>query len=294
MVKIIDINFLNTKCAIACFLVESDNGLILIETGPATAYNNIKKALEIAGYNINKINHVFVTHIHLDHSGGAWRFAKNGAKIYVHPNGAKHLIDPGKLIESATKIYGDTMNTLWGKINKIPESSIQTTDHREKIVIGNVTVESLHTPGHANHHIAWKINNDVFTGDVAGAKIKNGPVLPACPPPEIDLDKWCESLNLILEEKPDVLYLTHFGKSTNVYNHISEMKFMLKNWGDWIKENKSSYNSVEKLTEKFNEYVYDFLKNKKKLNKKLIEQYYAANPPYMSVTGLLRYWNKKK
>ena len=69
---------------------------------------------------------------------------------------------------------------------------------------------------------------------------------------------------------------------------------MLKNWGDWIKENKSSYNSVEKLTENFNEYVYDFLKNKKKLNKKLIEQYYAANPPYMSVTGLLRYWNKKK
>ena len=294
MVKIIDINFLNTKCAIACFLVESDNGLILIETGPATAYNNIKKELEIAGYNINKINHVFVTHIHLDHSGGAWKFAENGAKIYVHPNGAKHLSDPDKLIESATKIYGDKMNLLWGEINKIPESSIQTVNHREKIVIGDVTIESLHTPGHANHHIAWKIKNSIFTGDVAGAKIKNGPVLPACPPPEVDLDKWFESLNLILEEKPNVLYLTHFGKSTNVYNHISEMKFMLKNWGDWIKENKSSYNSVEKLTENFNEYVYDFLKNKKNLNKKLIEQYYAANPPYMSVTGLLRYWNKKK
>ena len=266
MVKIIDINFLNTKCAIACFLVESDNGLILIETGPETAYNNIKKELEIAGYNINKINHVFVTHIHLDHSGGAWKFAENGAKIYVHPNGARHLSDPDKLIGSATKIYGDKMNLLWGEINKIPESSIQTVNHREKIVIGDDTIESLHTPGHANHHIAWKIKNSIFTGDVAGAKIKNGPVLPACPPPEIDLDKWFESLNLILEEKPDVLYLTHFGKSTNVYNHISEMKFMLKNWGDWIKENKSSYNSVEKLTENFNEYVYDFLKNKKNLN----------------------------
>ena len=107
MIKIIDINFLGTSSAIACFLIESDQELILVETGPSTVYNNLKKGIEGFGYDIKKIKHVFVTHIHLDHSGGAWRFAENGAKIYVHPNGMQHLIDPSKLIYSASKILNN-------------------------------------------------------------------------------------------------------------------------------------------------------------------------------------------
>ena len=138
MIKIIDINFLNTKSAIACFLIESNEGLILIETGPSTAYNNIKKTLKVEGLKIEEINHVFVTHIHLDHSGGAWKFAENGARVYVQPNGAKHLIAPKKLIESATKIYGDKMNDLWGEIKGINKNNIQTVDNKATIEIGNI------------------------------------------------------------------------------------------------------------------------------------------------------------
>jgi len=292
MVKIIDIKFQGIKSAIACFLIDSGEGLIMIETGPSNVYNNIKINLEKEGYNIKEIKHVFVTHIHLDHSGGAWRFAENGAKIYVHPQGADHLIDPQKLIKSATKIYGDKMDTLWGEIKGINKNNIKKVEHKEKIKIGNTTIKSIHTPGHANHHIAWKINNSIFAGDVAGAKIKDGPVLPACPPPEVDLEKWHKSLNLIIEEKADTLYLTHFGKSTEVLNHISEMKNILKDWAYWIKEKKSKYDNIEDLTEAFNKYVYNFLKNKAQLDEKLIDQYYAANPPYMSVAGLVRYWDK--
>ena len=153
---------------------------------------------------------------------------------------------------------------------------------------------NVHTPGHANHHIAWKINNCIFTGDVAGAKIGNGPVLPACPPPEVDLKKWNKSLDLIIEEKADFLYLTHFGKTADVQNHILEMKDMLQNWSNWIRKHKSSYHNIEELTEAFNKYVYNFLKNTSQLDEKLIKQYYAANPPYMSVAGLLRYWDNNK
>tara|TARA_A100001011_G_scaffold100698_2_gene106082 strand:+ start:2442 stop:3329 length:888 start_codon:yes stop_codon:yes gene_type:complete len=292
MIKIIDINFLGTSSAIACFLIESDQELILIETGPSTVYNNLKKSIEGFGYDIKKIKHIFVTHIHLDHSGGAWRFAENGAKIYVHPNGMKHLIDPSKLIHSASKIYKDKMIMLWGKIKNIKKENVQSVKHREKIKVGNIVVESLHTPGHANHHIAWKVDQNIFTGDVAGAKIKSGPVLPACPPPEVDIEKWIESLELIKKENPKVLYLTHFGKSTNVVSHIDEMKKRLKSWSLWIKKN-SSNNNTEELTEKFNKYVSAFLRDEAKISNKLIEQYYTANPPYMSVSGLLRYWDKK-
>ena len=99
-------------------------------------------------------------------------------------------------------------------------------------------------------------------------------------------------LSMIKKESPKALYLTHFGKSTNVISHIDEMKKRLENWSLWIKKNRSN-NNIEVLTGKFNEYVNTFLKDEAKINSKLIEQYYTANPPYMSVSGLLRYWDKK-
>ena len=291
MVKIIDIKFQGIKSAIACFLIDSGEGLIMIETGPSNVYNNIKINLEKEGYNIKEIKHVFVTHIHLDHSGGAWRFAENGAKIYVHPQGADHLIDPQKLIKSATKIYGDKMDTLWGEIKGINKNNIKKIENKEKIKIGNTTIKSIHTPGHANHHIAWKINNSIFTGDVAGAKIKDGPVLPACPPPEVDLEKWHKSLNLIIEEKSAYeIDMQAIRMTPGVTGYLVTITTAQEN--NWIKEKKSKYDNIEDLTEAFNKYVYNFLKNKAQLDEKLIDQYYAANPPYMSVAGLVRYWDK--
>ena len=292
MVKIIDIQFLGVKSAIACFLIKSSKGLIMIETGPSTSYKIISQELNNLGYNIKNVKHVFVTHIHLDHSGGAWRFAENGAKIYVHPYGARHLENPQKLIESATKIYGDKMDFLWGKIKKINKKKIQTVKHKEKIIIGDTIIESLHTPGHAKHHIAWKINDEIFAGDVAGAKIFDGPVLPACPPPEINLEKWENSIDIIIKENPKCLYLTHFGKTKDVDNHLKDLKKILWDWANWIKKNNNKFDDIDTLTKEFKNYVNDFLKSLN-LSENLINQYYAANPPYMSVSGLLRYWNKK-
>ena len=291
MVKIIDIQFLGVKSAIACFLIKSSKGLVMIETGPSTSYKIISQELNNLGYNIKDVKHVFITHIHLDHSGGAWKFAENGAKIYVHPNGAKHLKNPQKLIESATKIYGNKMDFLWGKIKKINKKKIQTVEHKEKIIIGDTIIKSLHTPGHAEHHIAWKINDEIFAGDVAGAKIFDGPVIPACPPPEIDIEKWENSIDIIIKENPKCLYLTHFGKINDVDNHLNDLKKILWDWANWIKNN-NKFNDVETLTKEFKNYVNDFLISLN-LSEDLINQYYTANPPYMSVSGLLRYWNKK-
>ena len=119
MIKIIDINFLNKKSAVGCFLLKENNNFVLVETGPSLYYEEIKKSLNDINVDIKKIKNVLVTHIHLDHSGGAWKFAKNGASIYVHPKGAPHLISPEKLISSASMIYGNDMDRLWGKVEKI-------------------------------------------------------------------------------------------------------------------------------------------------------------------------------
>ena len=124
MIKIIDINFQNQKSAVGCFLIKKDKNIVLIETGPSLYYNKIKTSLEEINIDIDEIKYVLVTHIHLDHSGGAWKFAKNGAKIYVHPLGAPHLENPEKLIASASKIYGDKMDQLWGKVDNIDANNI--------------------------------------------------------------------------------------------------------------------------------------------------------------------------
>ena len=291
MIKIIDINFLKKEAAVGCFLIKGGNEFALIETGPSLYYDEIKKSLNKLSVDINKIKNVLVTHIHLDHSGGAWKFAKKGAKIYVHPKGAPHLISPEKLMSSATKIYGEKMDVLWGSVEGINSDQVIPVDNNEVIEIGDLEFKALHTPGHANHHISWRFDNSIFTGDVAGAKIGKGPVLPACPPPDIDLEKWEMSLKILEKEQPKKLYLTHFGEHKNIESHINELRVALSDWSIWIKEKRGIFLDNKTLTEKFDLYVYNKIKQTK-ISSKLIDQYYAANPPYMSVIGLKRYWDK--
>ena len=291
MIKIIDINFLNEKAAIGCFLIKDNDDLVLIETGPSIYYDNIKNSLNKINIDINRIKNVLVTHIHLDHSGGAWKFAKNGANIYVHPKGSPHLISPERLMSSATKIYGDQMDRLWGSVEDISSEKVISVDDKQIIRIGSLEFKALHTPGHASHHIAWGFNDAIFTGDVAGAKIQNGPVLPACPPPDIDLEKWEDSLKILEKENPKKIYLTHFGEHINIRSHIDELRLALSDWSSWINEKRKIFLDDEILTKKFNEYVYKKMQAAK-INDELINQYYAANPPYMSVAGLKRYWEK--
>ncbi len=292
MIKIIDLDFLNKKSAIACFLIQKENNLILIETGPSVSYGIIKNTLEKKRIDIKKISHVFVTHIHLDHSGGAWKFAENGAKIYVHPKGAPHLIDPERLISSAGKIYGDKMDLLWGNVKKINHENVISVEHEEVISINGIEFQSFHTPGHASHHISWKLGDYMFTGDIAGAKIKNGPVLPACPPPDINLEDWENSLQIIEKENPKKMFLTHFGVHLNSRDHLDELRGELIDWCNWIRNNMYNFSDDNALIKEFDQYVYKKMVSKK-ISYKLIEQYYAANPPYMSVSGLKRYIEKQ-
>ena len=192
---------------------------------------------------------------------------------------------------SASRIYGNDMERLWGKVDKINSDQVISVEDNEIIKVGSLEFKALHTPGHASHHISWQFNETIFTGDVAGAKIHNGPVLPACPPPDIDLEKWEDSLKILEKENPKKIYLTHFGEHKNVKNHIDELRLSLSDWSLWIKENRTIFFDDEILTKKFNEYVYKKMQAAK-INDELISQYYAANPPYMSVAGLKRYWEK--
>ena len=293
MYHTLDLHFQNYEHAIASFCIESDDGLILIESGPYSTFKSLKSELEGKGLSIDDVKHVLLTHIHFDHAGAAWALAEKGANIYLHPFGSTHLQDPTKLVASATQIYGDQMDTLWGKMKVISEENIRIVEHLEVLQIGGKTFTSLHTPGHAKHHIAWQHKDVIFTGDVAGVKINGGPVVPPCPPPDINVEDWIKSIELIIKRNPKRLVLTHFGEITNIELHMDQLKAILEDWSGWMKEKWESGLSNEQITPLFMKYTSNQLKENG-VSEIGTKQYEAANPSWMSVAGLVRYWKKKQ
>lgn len=293
MYHVIDLHFQDCEHTIAAFLIESEDGPILIESGPYSTFESLKSGLSMHGYKVEDVKHVFLSHIHFDHAGAAWAFAEQGAQIYLHPFGAGHMHDPSKLVASATMIYGDQMDILWGRMEGIPEKNFKTMEHDEVVEIGGESFRALHTPGHAKHHIAWQWKDYIFTGDVAGCKIEGGPVVPPCPPPDINLEDWIHSIDLVLSKNPNKLVLTHFGEEQNPNIHMKELKEILRDWSQWMKVKWESGLSNEEITPLFMEYTANQLREKG-VTETGIKQYEAANPSWMSVAGLVRYWKKKQ
>jgi len=293
MIHVLDLKFLGIDHAIAAFLIESNDGPILIETGPHSTYQHLKDQVRQAGYKIEDIKHVLLTHIHLDHAGAAWALARNGANIYVHPFGAGHLEHPFKLMESARRIYQDQMDYLWGEMNDIPADKILTPEDGSILEIGGVRLQTLYTPGHAKHHIAWKLDDMLFSGDVAGVKIGTGPVVPPCPPPDINLEDWQTSIDRILDSGVKEIYLTHFGLIHDPKTHFQQLRTMLHDWGQWIKREWEKGTSLDEMTPAFSKYTEQQLRELG-VDDLGVKQYEAANPSWMSVAGLVRYWKKRE
>lgn len=296
MVRTIDLEFQNKACAIASYIIESgDEGPVMIETGPYSTFQALKEGVEAAEpeYKIENIKHVFLTHIHLDHAGAAWALAENGAKIYVHPLGAPHLVDPSKLMESARRIYEDKMDTLWGDMKAIPADQVHEVQDGEEITLGNLTFKAHYTPGHAKHHIAWQLDKIIFTGDVAGVQIGQGPVVAPLPPPDIDVEAWKESMDLLRNLNATAFYLTHYGAVTDTEKQLTDLQNNIETQANWVKEHLDAGESVEDMIPKFEEFTTNQL-TEAGLSDVELEQYQAANPAYMSVAGLARYWQKKE
>ncbi|MBK7873312.1 MAG: MBL fold metallo-hydrolase [Saprospiraceae bacterium] len=293
MIQILDLQFLGKADTIAAFLVETSEGPILFETGPYSTYESLKIELEQKGYQPADIQHVFLTHIHFDHAGAAWALAKEGATIYVHPFGHKHLHNPEKLWNSAKMIYQDKMEYLWGKIEGIPEEKLRIVAHGEAFHIGNAEIIGWHTPGHAIHHIAWQVGGALLCGDVAGVRIGEGIVVPPCPPPDIHIEDWIQSLNLIRKLNVKTLYLTHYGAFHDINQHLDDLEQRLINRASWMKPYFENGADIKDITPLFQKYVINELKENGVTDEELLQQYENANPSWMSVAGLLRYWQKK-
>lgn len=292
-IHVIDLVFLQEEQTVAAFLIESIAGPILVETGPESTWDQLEAGIKRLGYQPKDIQHVLLTHIHFDHAGAAWKLAEQGATIHVHPVGLPHLASPERLWDSAFRIYGDDMERLWGSMKPIPSSQLKEALHREVFRFGDLEIEALHTPGHASHHIAWQMGDLIFTGDVAGVRINKGPVVPPCPPPDIHLEDWKASIALIKSRRPGQLFLTHFGVVTNPAAHLAELEIMLNDWALWMKNYSGQQVDQKEVTDKFMAYTQKQLEVRG-LSPQDIQRYEYANPSWMSVAGLLRYWKLKE
>lgn len=293
MIHLLDLQFRGNPQTIAAFVVETADGPVLIETGPHACLPVLEKAVGDRGFRLADIRHALLTHIHLDHAGAAWVFAREGATIYVHPAGKKHLVDPSRLLQSARRIYQDQMDSLWGTLEPIPENQIRVMEQGETVEIGGISFQAWHTPGHAIHHIAWQVGGDLFTGDVAGVRIGQGPVVPPCPPPDIDLEAWNQSIRLMRELQVNRLWLTHFGPVDNPPSHLKDLEKRLWKYAEWILPFYEQGESPEAITPRFESMTGAELQAAG-LDELGLVQYENANPSWMSVGGLLRYWDKKK
>lgn len=292
MIHTIDLHFQGLSENIAAFLVETEIGPVLVETGPHSTLAFLKKGVEAAGFRLEDIQHVFLTHIHLDHAGAAWWFAQRGAKIYVHPRGSKHLASPERLMSSAKMIYQDKMDELWGQMNPIDPALIIEAGHETSFTLGEQQMQAWHTPGHAVHHIAWQWGEHVFTGDVAGVRINQGVVIPPCPPPDINISDWKNSLELLRALTPTSLWLTHFGEVPYDEEHLMALSQRLDRWANWIKPHFDAGKNATETTPLFQQMVKEDL-TAAGVAPKDQAKYETANPSWMGVAGLFRYWKKQ-
>jgi glyoxylase-like metal-dependent hydrolase (beta-lactamase superfamily II) len=289
-IRTLDLEFFRTG-TIAAYLVESGGDLALIETGPDSTFPSLVAALARHGVKPSDVRTVLVTHIHLDHAGAAWRMAREGATVRVHPRGAAHLLDPSKLLASARRIYRERMDGLWGTLEPIPADRLEVTGDGQAIPVGKTAIHVLETPGHAVHHNAYLVEGVAFTGDVGGVAIGGGPVLPPTPPPDIDLAAWSRSIERIRAARPDALYPTHFGRVENPDEALDGLGRELSAWADFVRAGLAAGKDEAALVPEFEEW----------LEGRLVvagvpaegrEAYRTALPFAMNVGGLVRYWQK--
>ena len=223
-----DLLHLGHERVIGCYLLQTDDGPALFDCGPASDVDTLRTHLDERGLAVTDLRHLLLSHIHLDHAGATGVLVREhpGLQVHVSEVGAPHLVDPSKLIGSATRLYGDQLGPLWGEIVPVPGENVH--------VVGSdvLELECFPSPGHAGHHVCY-LDRDgtLYAGDAAGVRITPSPyVLPPTPPPEIDVEAWHATVVEIRRRSPERLALIHFGVFDDVERHLDELERRLDAW----------------------------------------------------------------
>jgi glyoxylase-like metal-dependent hydrolase (beta-lactamase superfamily II) len=273
-VREIDVRHLGRERVICCFALDG----VIVDPGPESSHRTLLEAL---GDEVPRA--ILLTHIHLDHAGATGALVRRWpqAEVWVHERGARHVVDPSKLVASATRLYGDDMARLWGEIVPVPQENLRVLTGGERVAGFRVA----YTPGHASHHVSYlhEATGTAFVGDVGGVRIDGGPIVPPTPPPDIDLEAWRASLDLVAGWTPRRLAVTHFGAFDDAQAQLEAVREGLTHWGDLARET-----DAEGYGERFAAHVREHSPDER-----LAASYLQAMPPETLWPGLDRYWQQR-
>jgi glyoxylase-like metal-dependent hydrolase (beta-lactamase superfamily II) len=266
---------------VGCYLVETDEGTALFDCGPTTCLPVLKAGLAERGLELGEIQHLLLSHIHLDHAGAAGALVREHPALQVHVSvvGAPHLIDPNRLEASARRLYGDTFDALWGELVPVPAENIRIAGEN---VVG---LECFASTGHASHHISM-LHDDgtLYAGDSVGVRIAPARfVLAPTPPPDIDLEAWEDTISATELRAPARLALTHFGVFEDVSEHLIALRETLQRWGGRVAHGMDEATFVAAARA-------DCLAS----DPGEVEAYDRSAPYAQCFLGLERYWRKRR
>ncbi|MCA9859305.1 MAG: MBL fold metallo-hydrolase [Thermomicrobiales bacterium] len=292
---LLDLGFQNRKQVVAAYLLVSDDELVLIETGPGSTIDHLRRAMRRIGFTSRDLTRIFVTHIHLDHAGAAGLLARENPAltVHVHPFGAPHLVDPTKLINSATRIYGDQMGPLWGEFAPIPENQVVPFEDEQVLRVAGRDIQVYFTPGHAWHHVAFwdRGTGTLFTGDVGGVRMPGQTYVCApTPPPDLDPGAWANSVARMEALHPRRLCLTHFGPVYDPGYHLSQVMPEVEKFiglgGDLFERGADQDRVRQALTAQMTADLGG-------ADPEVLANYEMATPAYMAAMGIERYVRKR-
>jgi len=273
---VIDLNFGASPESIGVYLVDTDDGPALFDCGPSSTIEALETGLAANGLELTDVRHLLLSHIHLDHAGAAGSLVRKSPDltVWVSPVGRAHLIDPSRLERSARRLYGDMFDPLWGELAPVPEENVRVAD-------GDVLGwDAFPTPGHASHHVSYLRDGTLLAGDATGVRMPGASyVLPVCPPPDITVEGWHETIAEIRRREPDRLALIHFGVHEDVEAHLDRLEVELDRWAERVREGMSE-----------NEFV---TAARTDIGREA-DLYDRVAPLWQSFLGMQRYWEARR
>jgi glyoxylase-like metal-dependent hydrolase (beta-lactamase superfamily II) len=268
-----------TPRVIGCWQV----GDVLVDPGPSTGTPHLLEALG----DEYEPRALLLTHIHLDHAGASGSLVRRwpSLEVYVHERGARHMVDPSRLLGSARRLYGDDMDRLWGEVVAVPEDRLRVLGGGEALSFGDDRFEVAYTPGHASHHVCYLHDSGTaFVGDVGGVRITSeSPTIPPTPPPDIDVEAWHRSIELVAGWRPERLALTHFDSYGDVDAEFEQLSERLDRWGGLGRESDA---------EEFMAAVRSEIAEA--VSPEIAAAYEQAAPADQLYAGIERYWRKRE
>lgn len=269
--QLVDLRFGGADHAIGVYVVETDDGPALFDCGPASTLDTLEAAVDLS-----TVRHLLLSHIHLDHAGAAGTLVRRNPEltVWVSEVGRPHLVDPSRLERSARRLYGDLFDALWGELAPVPEENV-------RVAAGDVLGwQAFPTVGHASHHVSYERDGTILAGDATGVRMPGAAyVLPVSPPPDVDVERWHDTVAAIRARDPKRLALVHFGVHEDVTAHLDRLELELDRWKERVGAGmgQEAFVAAAQADAGEDAPLYD-----------------RVAPFWQSWQGMKRYWDKKR